>query len=92
MSVVKERVRQQPGPEEQLAREEALFRQKLPQLLRRYGGQYVALRGGRVVGHGMDDAELALRMYRRYGSVVLLIAKVEEQPTVYELPSPEEVR
>jgi len=86
MSLVKNRVRQRPRPEELLAKEETAFRRKLPQLLRRYEGQYVAMRGGRVVGYGPDGGELALRMYRKFGSVVLLIAKVEERPTICEVP------
>lgn len=92
MSVVKERVQLQLSQEEQLERELVVFRRRLPQLLRRYGGQYVAIREGRVVDHGPDDSKLALRMYKRFGNTVLLIAKVEERPTIYELPSPEGVR
>ena len=35
------------------------FRRKLPQLLDRYEGQFVAFYGGRVIGHGADDEKLA---------------------------------
>jgi hypothetical protein len=89
MAAVKERAQRQLSPEEQLEREEAVFQRKLPQLLRRYAGQYVVIRKGRVVDHGPDDIELAFRMYKRFGKSVLLIAKVEEQPTIYEISSPE---
>lgn len=91
MAQIKDAVTTRTSPEEDLAREEVAFRRKLPQLLRRYRGQYVAIRKGRLVGHGPDDKALALRMYRHFGDSVLLIAKVEEHPTVYELPSPEGV-
>ncbi len=67
------------------------FRRKLAQLLGRYEGQFVALYGGRVIGHGADDEELAERMYERLGDAPFYIARVERQPTVYDLPSPEVV-
>lgn len=67
------------------------FRRKLPQLLGRYEGQFVALYRGRVVGHGANDEELAERMYQRLGDVPFYIARVERQPTIYDLPSPEVV-
>jgi type II secretory pathway component PulJ len=91
MSAVKEVVQQPLSREEQLERELEAFRRKLPQLLRRYRGEYVVIRKGRVVDHGQDDTELAFRMYKRFGNSVLLIAKVEERPTIYEIPSPEVV-
>lgn len=67
------------------------FRRKLPQLLARYEGEFVALYRGRVVGHGVNDEDLAERMYERLGDVPFYIARVERRPTVYELPSPEVV-
>ena len=78
--------------EEALAAEEEAFRRKRAQLLRRYGGQFVALHQGRVVGHGADDEELAWQMFEKLGDVSFYIAKVERESTVYELPSPEVVR
>ena len=62
------------------------FRRKLPQLLARYEGEFVALYRGRVVGHGANDEELAERMYERLGDVPFHIARVERQPTIYDLP------
>ena len=59
------------------------------QLLRRYEGQYVAIRQGRVVAHGPDDEELARRMFADWGDQPFYIARVEREPTVHELPSPE---
>ena len=69
--------------------EAAAFQRKRAQLLQRYEGQFVALYSGRVVGHGPDDEELARQLYRRLGDVPFFIARVERQPSVYELPSPE---
>ena len=74
-----------------LQAEALAFRRKLPQLLARYEGQFVALYGGRVVGHGEDDEALAERIYERLGDVAFYIARVERRPTVYDLPSPEVV-
>jgi hypothetical protein len=67
------------------------FRRKLPQLLARYEGEFVALYRGRVVGHGVNDEDLAARMYERLGDVPFYIARVEPRPTAYDLPSPEVV-
>jgi hypothetical protein len=67
------------------------FQRKQAHLLQRYEGQFVALYRGRVVGHGPDDEELAQRMYERLGDAPFYIARVERQPTVYDLPSPEAV-
>jgi hypothetical protein len=87
------RTKKTPEPsEEPWAIEEQTFRQKRAYLLRRYAGQFVALYQGRVVGHGADDEALAQSMFERLGDVPFYIAKVESEPTVYELPSPETVR
>ncbi len=86
------RTKNTPEPsEEPWAIEERVFRQKRAHLLRRYAGQFVALYQGRVVGHGVDDEALAQRMFECLGDVPFYIAKVEPEPTVYELPSPETV-
>ncbi len=57
--------------------------------MRRYAGQYVALRGGRVLDHDEDDEALAARMFKKYGDAPFYIAHLEEAPSVYEFPSPE---
>jgi len=77
------------NPVQALAAEEQSFRRQRVQLLRHYEGEYVALLGGRVVGHGPDDEELARHLFGQLGDQPFYIAKVERQPTVYELPSPE---
>ena len=79
-------------PEESSAAEEQAFHQKRERLLRRYEGQFVALYQGRVVGHDQDGEELARQMFEKFGDMPFYIAKVEKEPTVYELPSPEVVR
>lgn len=79
-------VRLDPDP---LEAEERAFSKKLPSLLRRYKGRFVAMYRGRVIGSDLDDEELGRRMYKRFGEVPFYIAKVEQTPTVYEVPSPE---
>jgi hypothetical protein len=82
----------QESLEDPFMEEERAFRQQHRQLLQRYKGQFVALYQGRVVGHGPDDEELAREVFERFGDVPFYIAKVEKQPAVYELPSPEITR
>ncbi len=82
-----------PEPsEEPWATEERVFRHQRGRLLRRYAGQFVALYQGRVVGHGVDDEALVQSLFERLGDVPFYIAKVESEPTVYDLPSTETVR
>jgi hypothetical protein len=78
-----------PSAEESLAAEEQALQRQRAELLRRYEGEYVALRAGRVVAHGPDDEELAWRLFFDLGDWPFYIAKVERTLTVYELPSPE---
>jgi hypothetical protein len=80
---------QKASAREPLVAEEEAFRQQRVQLLERYEGEYVALRGGRVIAHGPDDEELARRLFGDLGDQPFYIAKVEREPTVHELPSPE---
>ncbi len=72
-----------------LALEQQAFERQRSQLLRRFPGQFVAIYGGRVVGHDKDDEALATRMYSEFGEVPFFIARVEKVPTIYEIPSPE---
>jgi len=79
-----------PRPaEESLAAERRAFESQRAQLMRRYPGEYVALTGGRVVDHDQQDEALAARMFRKFGDATFYIARLEQSPTVYEVPSPE---
>lgn len=88
MATSKARRRLEPA-DEALAAQEQTFRRKLPRLMRRYAGQFVASYRGRIVGHDTDDEQLARRMFEKLGDVAFYIGKVDKEPTVYELPSPE---
>ena len=72
-----------------LAVERRAFERQRAQLLRRYKGQYVAVYGGRVVDRDNDCETLATRLFAKLGDVPFYIARVEKQPTVYDLPGPE---
>ena len=75
--------------EESLAAERRAFEHQRAQLMRRYPGEYVALAGGRVVDHDKQDEALAARMFAKFGEATFYIARLEQSPTVYEVPSPE---
>ena len=89
-SSVKTVLRTLPQPvEDSLATERRAFERQRAQLMRRYPGQFVALSGGRVVDHDKEDETLAARMFRKLGDAPFYIARLEDNPTVYEVPSPE---
>ena len=69
--------------------ERRAFERQKDRLMRRYRGEYVALRGGRVVDHDKADEVLVERMFKKFGDAPFYIARVESRPTVYEIPSPE---
>ena len=91
MATAKKLKEQEPG-EEPLAAQERAYYKKRARLLQRYQGQFVALHRGRVVGHGTSDEDLARRMFEKFGDAPFFIQRVEKEPTVYEVPSPEVVR
>ena len=78
--------------EEPFAAEERAFYKMHASLLQRYRGQFVALYQGRVVGNGPSDEELAAQMFEKLGDAPFFIQRVEKEPTVCEVPSPEVVR
>jgi hypothetical protein len=41
------------------------------------------------VDHDKQDEVLAVRMFRKFGDATFYIARLEQSPTVYEVPSPE---
>lgn len=75
--------------EDPLASQVKAFRRQRMQLMKRFAGQYVALYGGRLVDHDKDDEALAARLYRKLGDAAFYIARLEDTPTVSEVPSPE---
>lgn len=45
-----------------------------------------------MIGHGVNDDELAERMCQKLGYQPFPIAKVESEPPMYALPSSETIR
>jgi hypothetical protein len=80
---------QKDSVEQALAAEQKAFRRQQAQLMARYEGEYVALHMGHVVAHGADDEELAKSLYAKLGDKLFYIVKIEREPTICELPSPE---
>jgi hypothetical protein len=66
-------------------REWVAFHDMLPDLLKTYAGQYVAIHDGRVVGHGDDGVAVALDARRRFGDVTILVHQVLEKPRVVRI-------
>lgn len=69
-------------------REQEAFRRLLPNLLKTYRYQYVAIHEGQVVGTGPDQIELVDRAYERFGHVPILVTLVTDRPRVGRIPSP----
>jgi PHD/YefM family antitoxin component YafN of YafNO toxin-antitoxin module len=74
-----------------LQKERDAFHQLRGQLLKTHLGQFVAILNGQVVDSDVDNCELARRVYDKFGYVPIYIQRVEEKPTVYDIPSPEVV-
>src|SRR5260221_7951836 len=72
-----------------LALEQQAFERQRSQLLRRFPGQFVAIYGGRGVGHDKDDETLAAPMYSQVGESPFFFAPVEKKPPIYQNPSPQ---
>lgn len=86
------KLKEEESGEEPFVAEERAYCKKRARLLQRYPGQFVALYQGRVVGHGPSDEDLARQMFEKFGDAPFFIQRVEKEPTVYEVPSPEVVR
>jgi len=75
--------------ESPLGAEELAFRRQRPQLMKRYAGQYVAFYRGRLIDRDKDDEALAARLIQKLGDAAFYIGRLEETPSISEVPSPE---
>jgi hypothetical protein len=64
----------------QMLQEEAAFDAMLPELLRHYPNEFVAVVQQQVVDHDHDEVALAKRVHERYPDPVILIRPVLDQP------------
>jgi hypothetical protein len=70
------------------AREEAAFERLKPSLLGMYGGEFVAIYGGRVVAHGRDKFAVLDEVRQQFGHVVCFVEQLTtEAPRSVRLPS-----
>lgn len=79
-----------PSPrEDKWRREQRAFRRLLPELLKTYRHQYVAIHEEAVVESGRDKLEVAGRAYARCGYVPIFVSFVSEEPMpTARIPSP----
>jgi len=76
------------GAADDLTRSMRWYERNRGKLLRRYRGEYVAIRGGRVIDHDRDFHVLASRVFARLGPVPVFMPKVTAEARVVHLPSP----
>ena len=69
-----------------IEREHAAFQRMLPELLKQYEGQVVAIYNGQVVDIGDDEVEVWKRARQRLGQVPVYVDTVEYPPRVYDMP------
>lgn len=83
-----------PLPEEdKWERERRAFHQLMPELLKAYRGQYVAIHLGQIVDSGDDAVALGLRVYAKYGYVPIFVGLVTDKPVPpVRVPLPRLVR
>jgi hypothetical protein len=80
-------------PPDKWRSEQAAFRRLLPELLKTYEGQYVAIHEGKVVEHGGDILDVADRAYSRWGYVPIYVDLVSSvPPPVWRIPSVRNLR
>ncbi len=60
----------------QIEREQRAYEAQHKRLLVKYGGQYIAMRQGKVVDHDEDSSALWQRVYKRFGRQPILITPV----------------
>ncbi len=75
-------------PDDQWKRERSAFLNQQAALLQSYCGKYVAIHDGEVVDSDMDEVQLGLRVYGKYGYVPIYFGLVAETPLpVVRVPS-----
>jgi hypothetical protein len=67
---------EQDGQIAQIEREQQAYEAQHKRLLVKYGGQYIAMRQGKVVDHDEDSSALWQRVHKRFGRQPILITPV----------------
>ena len=63
-----------------IEKEQAIFEQRRPELLKRYRGQYIAMHNGEVVAHAEDLNALHQQVFARFGYTPILHKQVTPGP------------
>jgi hypothetical protein len=69
-----------------IEREHAAFEQMLPELLKQYPGQAVAIHDGQVVGVGDDEVVVWEEARKKFKGAPIYVQIVEYPPRVYKVP------
>lgn len=65
---------------EKIEKEQAIFEQLRPKLLKKYRGQYVAVHNSEVVEHAPDLNTLHKQVFTRFGDTPILHIQVTDEP------------
>ena len=76
------------SPDPEFEAEKAAFERLEPDLMANYKGQYVAIRGGRLVASDADKITLISRVYETFGYGPMYVHKVGEPLRVAKIMSP----
>ena len=77
-----------PVPIHDLRADMTWYREHRTSLLRKYGGQYVAIVDASVVDHDGDFATLATRVFRRFGNRNIYMPRVQRGEPLARIRSP----
>lgn len=87
-----ERRRARQAEEAAIDREHAAFERMLPELLKQYPGQAVAIYNGEVVGVGNSKMDLWSQVRQKLGPVPVYVQVIEYPTKVYKMPHRKVIR
>ena len=76
-----------PTDDPKFNREWAAFYEMLPDLLKTYRGQYVAIHEGRIIANGADKDAVWRQAHEQFGHVTILVRLVSEVPETCRITS-----
>ena len=86
------RRRAREAEETAIKQEHAAFQRMLPELLKKYPGQAVAVHNGEVVGVGDDEVVVWEEARKKFKGAPIYVQIVEYPPRVYKLPHRKVIR
>lgn len=73
--------------EAEIEREHAAFAKMLPELIKQYSGQVVAIYNGKVVATGSEKMDVWEQARLKIGKQTIYVQKVAKAPTIYKMPN-----